>query len=187
MENGYVFLDWRYDVGFKWIFGREGRESNFLSLIKSIAEKVGSELIKFKQTNYGVTYLNTERWYQHDDTFRKIIYDILVKLPDENRVILEMQKKNHRGLGVRVFDYIIKGVQEHGDKNHILIAIMNFNYNLWGNKANMDLVKNLFFINQAEIITVELGRSPNIGYFYLTISVNSRKFLKFLLELPSKM
>jgi predicted transposase/invertase (TIGR01784 family) len=156
--NDYVFLDWKYDVGFKWIFGREGREKNFLGLVKSIAQEVGSELIKLDPTSHGLTFLNVERWFQQDVKFRKILYDILVKLPDENRIILEMQKKNHRGLGVRVFDYIIKSVKEHENKNHILIAFMNFNYNLWGNKANTNMVKNLFFVNQAEIITVELVR-----------------------------
>jgi hypothetical protein len=69
-----------------------------------------------------------------------------------------MQRNKHQGLGVRVFDYIIQGVKEHQDKNHILIAIMDFDYALWGDKTNNNLVKNLFFIDQAEIITVELSR-----------------------------
>jgi predicted transposase/invertase (TIGR01784 family) len=152
------FLDWRYDVGFKWIFGREGREENFLALIKSIADEVQSELIKLKQTDTGLNYLNVERLFQQEDKFKKILYDIFVQLPDNHRVILEMQRKKHQGLGVRVFDYIIQGVKEHQDKNHILIAIMDFDYALWGDKTNNNLVKNLFFIDHAEIITVELSR-----------------------------
>jgi hypothetical protein len=35
---------------------------------------------------------------------------------------------------------------------------MDFDYALWGDRTNNDLVKNLFFIDQAEIITVELSR-----------------------------
>ena len=152
------FLDWRYDVGFKWIFGREGREENFLALIKSIADEVQSELIKLEQTDIGLNYLNVERLFQQEEKFKRILYDIFVQLPDNHRVILEMQRKKHQGLGVRVFDYIIQGVKEHQDKNHILIAIMDFEYALWGDKSNNELVKNLFFIDQAEIITVQLSR-----------------------------
>jgi hypothetical protein len=152
------FLDWRYDVGFKWIFGREGREENFLALVKSIADEVQSELINLEQTDTGFNYLNVERLFQQEEKFKKILYDIFVQLPNDHRVILEMQRKKHQGLGVRVFDYIIQGVKEHQGKNHILIAIMDFDYALWGDKTNNELVKNLFFIDQAEIITVQLSR-----------------------------
>jgi len=152
-----VFIDWKYDFGFKWIFGRESVEKNFLSLVKAIADEAESEFIKIPHEEKKLNYLSVERLYQKDENIKKIFYDIFAELPDKTRIILEMQKFMHQGFDTRMVDYLIKGVNEQ-NRVHVLIAILDFNFILSKNDDKNEMIKKYRFIVKGEIITVNLER-----------------------------
>ena len=112
-----VFIDWKSDVGFKWLFARDAVAEHLLAFLKDLAEElkrltiedevsalIGEISVKdFSRPTNQLEYLNVEVvTREKEDSIRKVLFDVYVKLPGGNRVILEMQKAPHKGLNRRM-------------------------------------------------------------------------------------
>lgn len=129
-----IFIDWKSDVGFKWLFARKAVAGHLVAFLKDLAKEVDEE-VKIELPNMPagqevqLEYLNVEVVTREEkDSIRKVLFDIYVKLPGGNRVILEMQKAPHKDLDIRMLKYLVRGFESSGGISHVLVALMNLNF-----------------------------------------------------------
>ncbi|MEY2949996.1 MAG: hypothetical protein RLZZ248_1197, partial [Bacteroidota bacterium] len=158
-----VFIDWKSDVGFKWLFARDTVKEYLLEFLKDLAVEV-SGYSAFLEVNSlhkirGLDYLNVERVFKVDLALRKILFDVYVELPNGQRVILEMQKSPHKGLYRRMLGYLLQGVEGSNEIPHVLIGLMNFKFSKsWGTFQGDSVIDIHRVFREGELITVEFGR-----------------------------
>ncbi|MGA1545126.1 MAG: PD-(D/E)XK nuclease family transposase, partial [Saprospiraceae bacterium] len=158
-----VFIDWKSDVGFKWLFARDTVKEYLLEFLKDLAVEV-SGYSAFLEVNSlhkirGLDYLNVERVFKVDLALRKILFDVYVELPNGQRVILEMQKSPHKGLYRRMLGYLLQGVEGSNEIPHVLIGLMNFKFSRsWGTFQGDSVIDIHRVFREGELITVEFGR-----------------------------
>jgi hypothetical protein len=175
-----TFIDWKSDVGFKWLFARDAVAEHLVAFLRDLAfelliqekERGGSvhkEMdilglrfllgLKGRATDQ-LEYLNVELvTREEEDAIRKILYDVYVKLPGGKRLILEMQKAPHKGLDRRMMKYLIRGIESSKGISHVMIALMNFKFSgIWGTSEEGSVVKNIRVFEDGVLVTLELGR-----------------------------
>lgn len=157
-----VFIDWKSDVGFKWLFARDTVKEYLLEFLKDLAVEV-SGYSAFLEVNSlhkirGLDYLNVERVFKVDLALRKILFDVYVELPNGQRVILEMQKSPHKGLYRRMLGYLLQGVEGSNEIPHVLIGLMNFKFSKsWGTFQGDSVIDIHRVFREGELITIEFG------------------------------
>ena len=158
-----VFIDWKSDVGFKWLFARDTVKEYLLEFLKDLADELSESSSFLKaQTSFKIgelDYLNVERVFKVDHALRKILFDLYVQLPNGIRVILEMQKSPHKGLYRRMLGYLLQGVDGSDEVPHVLIGLMNFKFSKqWGTFKGESEINVHRVFGEGELITIEFGR-----------------------------
>ena len=160
-----VFIDWKSDVGFKWLFARAAVAEHLVVFLRDLAGEVDGKVKinlpdETADQEVSLEYLNVEVvTREEEDSIRKVLFDVYVKLPGGNRVILEMQKAPHKGLNRRMGKYLIRGIESSGGVEHVLIAVMNFKFSgIWGTSEEGAVVKVNKYFEDGAFVTVELGR-----------------------------
>jgi hypothetical protein len=160
-----IFIDWKSDVGFKWLFAREAVAGHLVAFLRDLGKEVGDKAkinLPDESTVQEVQleYLNVEVVTREEvDSIRKILFDVYVKLPDGNRVIIEMQKAPHKDLDIRMLKYLVRGIESSGGISHVLVALMNFKFSgILGTFAEGAVVKVHKVVKKGIFVTVELGR-----------------------------
>jgi hypothetical protein len=160
-----IFIDWKSDVGFKWLFAREAVSGHLVAFLRDLGKEVdGNVKINLPEESaeqeVELEYLNVEVVTREEvDSIRKILFDVYVKLPDGNRVIMEMQKAPHKDLDLRMIKYLIRGIESSGGISHVLVALMNFKFSeILGTSTEGAVVKVHEVVKKGVFVTVELGR-----------------------------
>ena len=160
-----IFIDWKSDVGFKWLFAREEVSGHLIAFLRDLAKDVSDKAkINLPEESAGqevqLEYLNVEVVTRvEEDVLKKILFDVYVGLPDGNRVIIEMQKAPHKDLDIRMLKYLVRGFESSGGISHVLVALMNFKFSRFSGTYEKDtVVKVNEVLNKGAFVTVELGR-----------------------------
>lgn len=150
-------MDWRFDVSFKWLFGRPSVSNHLVQFLNDVEEDSQPEVLSPIWVNQ-LQYLNVEQLYTDDSNIKKMVYDLYCETPNGSRVIIEMQKSSHPGWDIRMFHYLTKVLRENIHVQHVLIAILDFKYHWKGTKLGNQVVKHYRIGLSGELITIELGR-----------------------------
>jgi hypothetical protein len=175
-----IFIDWKSDVGFKWLFARDAVAEHLEAFLMDLAvDLLEQEVMRGRSVNKEhdvlglrfllglkgratdqLEYLNVEVVTREEkDSIRKVLFDIYVKLPGGNRVILEMQKAPHKDLDIRMLKYLVRGFESSGGISHVLVALMNFKFSeILGTFKEGGVVKVHEVVKKGVFVTVELGR-----------------------------
>ena len=152
-----IFIDWRFDMSFKWLFGRPEVSSHLIQFLNDVVRETNPEVLDYI-TDDPTHFLNVERFFKEEETIKKIIYDLYLECNGENRAIIEMQKTSHPGWDIRMYHYLTKVLKEFRGVQHVLVAILDFKYHWKGTKLGEKVVKHYRVGNSGELITIELGR-----------------------------
>ena len=152
-----IFIDWRFDMSFKWLFGRPEVSGHLIQFLNDVVRETNPEVLDYISDD-PTHFLNVERFFKEEETIKKIIYDLYLECKSENRAIIEMQKTSHPGWDIRMYHYLTKVLKEFQGVRHVLIAILDFKYHWKGTKLGEKVVKHYRVGNSGELITIELGR-----------------------------
>jgi hypothetical protein len=160
-----IFIDWKSDVGFKWLFAREAVSGHLVAFLRDLGKEIDGNVKinlpeELAEQEVQLEYLNVEVvTREEEDVLRKILFDVYVGLPDGNRVIMEMQKAPHKDLDIRMIKYLIRGIESSGGISHVLVALMNFKFSeILGTSTEGAVVKIHEVIKRGALVTLELGR-----------------------------
>jgi len=127
------------DVGFKIIFGQEFSKPQLLDFLNTLLEN--------ERIITDLTFLDKEQMAIYDGD-RSPIYDILCETDGGERIIVEMQNREHPNFKERMLYYASEAITRQGEKGNLwtydikavyMIAFTNFTLNGYEKRLRIDV------------------------------------------------